>query len=88
MNKRDIIMTWDKDGSFYVDFKRDRHGNPKVDSVRDFIEKYDTEFLREHLWIDTVKGERGVEDFDREELVDLAVEMAMADYEEELAMIP
>lgn len=87
MKKRDVIMTWDKDGSFYVDFKRDRRGNPKEDSVRDFIEKYDTDFLRKHLWLDTCKGERGVDDFDRKELVDLAVEMALDGYYEELAMI-
>lgn len=80
MDKEDIIMTWDKDGSFPVDFETDPYGGPDVGSVRGFIEKYDTEFLREHLWLDTCEGERGVGDFDRGELVDLAAGIAMADY--------
>lgn len=85
MKKEDVIMTWDMDGAFYVDYDCGAYGDPTAESVRNFIEKYDTDFLRKHLWFDTCKGERGIADFDRDELIDLAVEMAFYNYYDALA---
>lgn len=81
------METWDKDGSYDLDCL-DENGEWSQEKAKKDLERYDTKFLRKHLWIDTTtedikQGWKSVEMMDRDELIDLALEFAYNNYLEQ-----